>query len=153
MLRDAVSAIKGTNKQRQRSDSRSSSSDDTEDGKKRDSGVEATFRSNGSDDSRSSSSEGTEDEEKGNFSGVAAFCLSPIGDDRDGLSFSDVFASNNPSMPNLMCAFGSEAAFFVTPTSITSDLASNYGDFDLFEGELLRSFAVDEIFTSTPLQL
>ena len=136
VLRDAVSAIRDTKTQRSDRHSSSSSSEgsteDEESGVELETGVE------------DSSSDGN------HVWDVAAGLLPPVEAEIDGLFF-----QGDIPMPDFTPSGGAGEASVVSATAkeymssfeVASNLcATNCDDFDLFEGELLKSFAVDEIF-------
>ena len=149
VLRDAVSAIRDT--KTQRSDRHSSSSSSSSEGSTEDQEIAAESESEGS----------TEDEESGvqletgtEGSGnhvwdVSAGLLPPVEAEIDGLFF-----QGDIPMPDFTpSASASEAAVvsattreYMSSFEVASNLCATCDDFDLFEGELLKSFAVDEIF-------
>jgi len=153
VLRDAVSAIRETNTQRSDRHSSSSSSDGcTED---EDEEIAAESESEGStEDEESKVETGTEDACSGSDGNhvwdVAADPLPPVQAELDGLFF-----PGDLPMPDFTPSAGVGEASVVSATArecmssfdVASNLcATNCDDFDLFEGELLKSFAVDEIF-------
>jgi Sec-independent protein translocase protein TatA len=149
VLRDAVSAIRET--KTQRSDRHSSSSSSSSEGSTEDEEIAAESESEGStEDEESEVQTGMED--SGNHVwDVAAGLLPPVEAEIDGLFF-----QGDIPMPDFTPSGGAgEAASAVSATArenmssfeVASNLcATNCDDFDLFEGELLKSFAVDEIF-------
>jgi hypothetical protein len=154
VLRDAVSAIRDTNTQR--SDRHSSSSSSSSEGSTEDEEIAAESESEGSTEDEESGVEletGAEDSSSdGNHVwDVAAGLLPPVKGEIDGLFF-----QGDIPMPDFTPSGGAgEAASVVSATAreymssfeVASNLcATNCDDFDLFEGELLKSFAVDEIF-------
>lgn len=155
VLRDAVSAIRDTNTQRSDHHSSSSSSEDsTED---EDEEIAADLESEGSTEDEESGVEletGTEDACSGSDGNhvwdVDAGLLPPVETEIDGLFF-----PGDLPMPEFTPSAGVGGASVVSATAreymssfeVASNLcATNCDDFDLFEGELLKSFAVDEIF-------
>ena len=148
VLRDAVSAIRDT--KTQRSDRHSSSS--SSEGSTEDEEIAAESESEGSAEDEESGVElETGTEGSGNHVwDVAAGLLPPVEAEIDGLFF-----QGDIPMPDFSPSGGSGEASVVSATAkeymssfeVASNLcATNCDDFDLFEGELLKSFAVDEIF-------
>ena len=148
VLRDAVSAIRDANTQRRdRHSSSSSSVGSTEDEE-----VAAESESEGSTEDEESGVEletGTEDSGTHVWD-VSAGLLPPVEAEIDGLFF-----QGDIPMPDFTPSASASEAAVVSATSreymssfeVASNLcATNCDDFDLFEGELLKSFAVDEIF-------
>lgn len=128
-----------------------------------------------SDRSSSSSSEGIKSEEEEDGSGADEMCyirgggegeedqsglLPRVKDEADGYFNSDdamatddvpkkYFKTSSAALPIVSGRFESARDNFGVGANHTFASASHSSDFDLFEGELLRSFACDEIFVAS----
>ncbi len=148
VLRDAVSAIRDTNTQRSDRHSSSSSSE----GSTEDDEIAAESESEGStEDEERRVETGTEDScSSDQVWDVPAGLLPTVQAEIDGLFFQgdipmpDFTPSGSVGEASVVSASARE---YMSSFEVASNLcATNCDDFDLFEGELLKSFAVDEIF-------